>query len=190
MVALEKPTVYEQGQWYFQRYIDHLPTRGEMAFFDRSWYNRAGVERVMGFCKDDDYDEFLRHVPLVEKLVVETGITFFKYWFSVSRVEQARRFYARESNPLKQWKLSPIDRASLNKWDAYTDAKEAMFQNTDTTHAPWTIIKSDDKKGHVSIAYVTTFTHWIIQARTGALLKSRIRRSYSPPLNITIKSNR
>jgi polyphosphate kinase len=169
VVALEKPTVYEQGQWYFQRYIDHLPTRGEMAFFDRSWYNRAGVERVMGFCKDDDYDEFLRHVPLVEKLVVETGITFFKYWFSVSRVEQARRFYARESNPLKQWKLSPIDRASLNKWDAYTDAKEAMFQNTDTTHAPWTIIKSDDKKGHVSIAYVTTFTHWIIQARTGAL---------------------
>lgn len=117
-----------------------------MAFFDRSWYNRAGVERVMGFCKPEEYDEFLCHVPLIEKMIVETGIIFFKYWFSVSRVEQARRFHARESNPLKQWKLSPVDRASLDKWDAYTEAKEDMFQHTDLSHAPWIIIKSDDKK--------------------------------------------
>ena len=146
VVALEKPTNYERGQWYFQRYIEHLPSRGEMAFFDRSWYNRGGVERVMGFCDQSEYDEFLQHAPLIEKVIVETGITFFKYWFSVSRVEQARRFRARESNPLKQWKLSPVDRASQNKWDEYTGAKEAMFQHTDTPHAPWTIIKSDDKK--------------------------------------------
>lgn len=146
VVALEKPTNYERGQWYFQRYIEHLPSRGEMAFFDRSWYNRAGVERVMGFCDQSEYEEFLQHAPLIEKVIVETGITFFKYWFSVSRVEQARRFHARESNPLKQWKLSPVDRASLNKWDEYTVAKEAMFQHTDASLAPWTIIKSDDKK--------------------------------------------
>jgi polyphosphate kinase 2 len=146
VVALEKPTKNELGQWYFQRYIQHLPTQGEMVFFDRSWYNRTGVELVMGFCTRSQYKEFLHHVPLIEKMFVETGITFCKYWFSVSRVEQARRFYARQSNPLKQWKLSPIDRASLNKWDAYTDAKEAMFLHTDTPHAPWTVIKSDDKK--------------------------------------------
>lgn len=146
VVALEKPTQYERGQWYFQRYIQNLPTRGEMAFFDRSWYNRAGVERVMGFCTPEEYKEFLQHVPLIERVFVETGITFFKYWFSVSRAEQARRFHARQSNPLKQWKLSPIDRASLQKWNEYTDAKEAMFQHTDTPYAPWTVVKSDDKK--------------------------------------------
>ncbi|QTN30862.1 polyphosphate kinase 2 [Akkermansiaceae bacterium] len=146
VVALEKPTNYERGQWYFQRYIEHLPSRGEMAFFDRSWYNRAGVERVMGFCDKGEYKEFLRHAPLIEKVIVETGITFFKYWFSVSRMEQGRRFHARESNPLKQWKLSPVDRASLDKWDEYTAAKQAMFQHTDTPYAPWTVIKSDDKK--------------------------------------------
>ena len=146
VVALEKPTDNELGQWYFQRYIQHLPTQGEMVFFDRSWYNRTGVELVMKFCTRHQYKEFLHHVPLIEKMFVETGITFFKFWFSVSRVEQARRFYSRQSHPLKQWKLSPIDRASLNKWDEYTKAKEAMFLHTDTPHAPWTVIKSDDKK--------------------------------------------
>ena len=146
VVALEKPNKYERGQWYFQRYIERLPTRGEMAFFDRSWYNRTGVERVMGFCTPSEYEEFLQHAPLIEKVFVETGIIFFKYWFSVSRVEQARRFQARANSPLKQWKLSPIDRASLSKWDEYTDAKEAMFQHTNTPHAPWTVVKSDDKK--------------------------------------------
>ena len=146
VVALEKPTNNELGQWYFQRYIQHLPTEGELVFFDRSWYNRTGVELVMKFCTQNQYQEFLKQVPLIEKMVVDTGIIFYKYWFSVSRVEQARRFYARQSNPLKQWKLSAIDRASLNKWSEYTKAKEAMFLHTDTPHAPWTVIKSDDKK--------------------------------------------
>ncbi|NNC90005.1 MAG: polyphosphate kinase 2 [Akkermansiaceae bacterium] len=146
VVALEKPTRREQGQWYFQRYIQHFPTRGEMMFFDRSWYNRTGVERVMGFCNNDEYEEFLEHCPLVEKMLVETGIIFFKYWFSVSRVEQARRFRSRERNPLKQWKLSPIDRAALAMWNEYTEAKEAMFRHTDLPHAPWIVIRSDDKK--------------------------------------------
>ena len=146
VVALEKPTPNELGQWYFQRYIQHLPTQGEMSFFDRSWYNRTGVELVMNFCTQSQYKEFLQQVPLIEKMFVETGIIFFKFWFSVSRLEQARRFYARQCSPLKQWKLSPIDRASLDKWPEYTKAKEAMFLHTDTPHAPWTVIKSDDKK--------------------------------------------
>ena len=146
VVALEKPTPNELGQWYFQRYIHHLPTQGEMTFFDRSWYNRTGVELVMKFCTQSQYKEFLQQVPLIEKMFVETGIIFFKFWFSVSRLEQARRFYSRECSPLKQWKLSPIDRASLDKWPEYTKAKEAMFLHTDTPHAPWTVVKSDDKK--------------------------------------------
>ena len=146
VVALEKPTSHERGQWYFQRYFQQLPTRGEMVFFDRSWYNRAGVERVMGFCGSDDYHQFLAHCPVMEKVLVETGFTLFKYWFSISPIEQARRFRARESDPLKQWKLSPIDKAAMTKWQEYTEAKEAMFRNTDTKHAPWLIIKSDDKK--------------------------------------------
>lgn len=146
VIALEKPTDREIGQWFFQRYIAHLPTRGEMVFFDRSWYNRAGVERVMGFCTPRQYLEFLRQCPQVEQMLVNSGIMVFKYWFSVSRTEQLRRFHARKSDPLKQWKLSPVDIASLGKWDDYTKAKEAMFFHTDTADAPWTIIKSDDKK--------------------------------------------
>jgi polyphosphate kinase 2 len=146
IVALEKPNERERTQWYFQRYIQHLPAAGEMVFFDRSWYNRAGVERVMGFCKPNEYLEFMRQCPELERMLVRPGIRLFKYWFSVTREEQRRRFAARETDPLKQWKLSPIDKASLDKWDDYTEAKEAMFFNTDTADAPWTIVKSDDKK--------------------------------------------
>ena len=146
VVALEKPTEREKGQWYFQRYIEHLPTRGEMVFFDRSWYNRAGVERVMGFCNSLDYLEFLRQAPLIERMLVNSGIRLFKFWFSVSRTEQLRRFHSRRTDPLKHWKLSPVDLESLHRWDNYTKAKEAMFFYTDTADAPWTIIKSDDKK--------------------------------------------
>jgi polyphosphate kinase 2 len=146
VVALEKPSEVERGQWYFQRYVEHLPTRGEIVLFDRSWYNRAGVERVMGFCTDDEYLEFMRQAPEFERNLVRSGLILIKYWFSVSRQEQRRRFKERKSHPLKQWKLSPIDLASLDKWDEYTRAKEAMFFHTDTADSPWTVIKSDCKK--------------------------------------------
>jgi polyphosphate kinase 2 len=146
VVALEKPSENERGQWYFQRYIKHLPTTGEMVFFDRSWYNRAGVERVMGFCTSIEYLEFMRQVPDLEKMLVRSGIQLFKYWFSVTHEEQIRRFEARQNDPLKQWKLSPIDEMSRDKWDEYTEAKESMFFYTDTADAPWIVIKSDDKK--------------------------------------------
>ena len=146
VVALEKPSELERGQWYFQRYIQHLPTAGEIVLFDRSWYNRAGVERVMGFCTPDEYNEFMRQVPEFERNLVRSGIHLIKFWFSVSRDEQRRRFKERESHPLKQWKLSPIDLASLDKWDDYTKAKEAMFFYTDTADSPWTVVKSDCKK--------------------------------------------
>jgi polyphosphate kinase 2 len=146
VVALEKPTDHERGQWYFQRYVKHLPTEGEMVFFDRSWYNRAGVERVMGFCDSLEYLEFMRQVPDLERMLVRSGIRFFKFWFSVTHEEQDRRFNARSGDPLKQWKLSPIDQESQGKWNEYTEAKEAMFFYTDTADSPWTIIKSDDKK--------------------------------------------
>lgn len=146
VVALEKPSETERGQWYFQRYVEHLPTAGEIVMFDRSWYNRAGVERVMGFCNAREYEEFMRQAPDFERHLVRSGIHLIKFWFSVSRAEQRRRFKEREAHPLKQWKLSPIDMASLDKWEDYTKAKEAMFFETDTADAPWTVIKSDCKK--------------------------------------------
>lgn len=146
VVALEKPDEREKGQWYFQRYIQHLPTAGEITLFDRSWYNRAGVERVMGFCSPHDYLEFMRQTPEFERMLTRSGIRLYKLWFSVSRAEQLRRFKSREHDPLKQWKLSPIDLASLDKWNDYTEAKEAMFFHTNTADCPWTVIKSDDKK--------------------------------------------
>lgn len=146
VVALEKPTEQEKGQWYFQRYIRHLPTSGEIVLFDRSWYNRAVVERVMGFCTDQEYQTFMHQVPEFEKHLIESGIVLVKFWFSVTRDEQRARFASRENDPLKQWKLSPVDKASLNKWDDYTLAKEAMFFNTDTAESPWIVIKSDCKK--------------------------------------------
>lgn len=146
VVALDKPTEAESGQWYFQRYVQHLPTKGEIVLFDRSWYNRAGVERVMGFCNEEEYNEFMRQVPEFEKNLIRSGVFVVKLWFSVSRDEQRRRFKAREAHPLKQWKLSPIDLASLDKWDDYTKAKEAMFFHTDTAESPWIAVKSDCKK--------------------------------------------
>jgi polyphosphate kinase 2 len=146
VVALEKPSEIERGQWYFQRYVQHLPTAGEIVLFDRSWYNRAGVERVMGFCTAEEYVEFMRQAPEFERNLVKSGLHLIKFWFSVSRKEQRRRFKERETHPLKHWKLSPIDMASLDKWDEYTKAKEAMFFHTDTADAPWTVIKSDCKK--------------------------------------------
>jgi polyphosphate kinase 2 len=146
VVALEKPTDFERGQWYFQRYVQHLPTNGEIVLFDRSWYNRAGVERVMGFCSDQEYAEFVRQAPEFERMLTRNGTHLIKFWFSVSRDEQRRRFRERKVHPLKQWKLSPIDMASLDKWDDYTKAKEAMFFHTDTADAPWTVIKSNCKK--------------------------------------------
>ena len=146
VVALEKPSEREQSQWFFQRYIRHFPAAGEIVMFDRSWYNRAGVERVMGFCTGSEYLEFMRQCPELERMLVRSGTFLFKYWFSVTQDEQASRFDSRLTDPLKQWKISPIDLASLDKWDAYTQAKEAMFFYTDTADAPWTVIKSDDKK--------------------------------------------
>ena len=146
VIALEKPNEKELGEWYFQRYIKYLPTRGEIVLFDRSWYNRAGVEKVMGFSSPAEYLEFMRQAPELERMLSRSGIHLFKLWFSVSRDEQFHRFQKRREDPLKQWKLSPIDLASLDKWDQYTEAKESMFFYTDTKDAPWTVIKSDDKK--------------------------------------------
>lgn len=146
VVALEKPTDAERGQWYFQRYMQHLPTTGEIVLFDRSWYNRAGVERVMGFCTDSEYEEFMRQAPELERNLVNSGIHLIKFWFSVSQDEQKRRFNERKIHPLKQWKLSPIDMASLDKWDEYTKAKETMFFHTDHSECPWIVIRSNCKK--------------------------------------------
>lgn len=159
VVALEKPTDAERSQWYFQRYIKLLPAGGEMVLFDRSWYNRAGVERVMEFCTPSEYLEFMRQCPDLERMLVRSNIRLFKFWFSVTQEEQARRFAQRRQDPLKQWKLSPIDEASLNKWDDYTEAKEAMFFYTDTADAPWTIIKSNDKKR----ARINAMQHFLSQ---------------------------
>ena len=146
VVALEKPTNKELGQWYFQRYIEQKPTNGEIVLFDRSWYNRAGVERVMHFCTPEEHLEFLRTAPELERMLVHSDLIMRKYWFSVSRQEQLRRFHARSHDPLKHWKLSPIDIQSLDKWDDYTEARRSMFFHTDTADAPWVVVKSDDKK--------------------------------------------
>lgn len=146
VVALPKPTEAEKGQWYFQRYVAHLPTRGEMVLFDRSWYNRAGVERVMGFCTDEEYLEFMRQCPQFEENLIHSDTILIKFWLSVTQDEQRKRFKSRKIDPLKRWKLSPIDVASLNKWDDYGKAEEVMFFATNTTASPWIVIKSDDKK--------------------------------------------
>ncbi|MDD2895870.1 MAG: polyphosphate kinase 2 [Aliarcobacter sp.] len=146
VVALEKPSDIERTQWYFQRYTKFLPSAGEIVLFDRSWYNRAGVEPVMGFCTTEEHHEFLREVPEFEKMLVKSGIILFKYYFSVSKKEQLKRFKKREIDPLKQYKLSPVDKESQNLWDKYTIAKFSMLMASNTDNAPWTIIKSDDKK--------------------------------------------
>ncbi|MGC9495847.1 polyphosphate kinase 2 [Streptomyces sp. WG7] len=146
VVALDKPTEREAGQWYFQRYVAHLPARGEIVFFDRSWYNRAGVERVMGFCTEPEYRQFLQQAPLFERLLTDDGILLVKFWFSVSRAEQRTRFAIRQVDPVRRWKLSPTDLSSLDRWDDYTAAKVDMFRATDTPHAPWTVVKNNDKR--------------------------------------------
>ncbi len=146
VVALSAPSEREQGQWYFQRYVQHLPTAGEITLFDRSWYNRAVVEPVMGFCTPEQYEEFMATVPVFERLLVDSGITLVKLWFSVSRREQLTRFTIRRIDPVRQWKLSPTDLASLDRWDDYTRAKQAMYTRTHTEHAPWTVVESNDKK--------------------------------------------
>ncbi|WP_082467370.1 polyphosphate kinase 2 [Leifsonia sp. Leaf264] len=146
VVALAVPTERERRQWYFQRYVEHLPTGGEIVLFDRSWYNRAGVEHVMGYCTPAEYDEFIRSAPELEQMLVRSGVVIVKFWFSVGRAEQRVRFASRGDDAVKQWKLSPTDLASLDKWDDYSAAKEAMFAATDTPHAPWIVVKSNDKK--------------------------------------------
>ena len=146
VIALTIPSPREKGQWYFQRYISTLPTSGEMALYDRSWYNRGVVEPVMGFCTPDQHKMFLKQTPLFEKMLVEDGIRIFKFWFSVSREEQFRRFKSRETDRLKQWKLSPVDQDGLMRWDDFTKAKNEMFEKTDVEWAPWTVIRSDGKK--------------------------------------------
>ena len=145
-VALSKPSDREQSQWYYQRYVRHLPASGEMVFFDRSWYNRAGVERVMGFTSPPEYAQFMAQTPLFERMIVDSGISLTKFWFSVTQAEQRTRFIIRQVDPVRQWKLSPIDLESLDKWEDYTAAKESMIRRTDTEWAPWTTIKSNDKK--------------------------------------------
>jgi polyphosphate kinase len=146
VVALTKPSERERTQWYLQRYVPHLPAAGEIVLFDRSWYNRAGVERVMGFCTDEEYWEFMREAPEFEHMLVHSGLDLTKFWFSVTPAEQRTRFVIRRIDPVRQWKLSPMDIESLDKWDGYTEAKEAMFHYTDTPEAPWTVVKSNDKK--------------------------------------------
>jgi polyphosphate kinase 2 len=146
VVALIKPTERERSQWYFQRYAPHLPAAGEIVMFDRSWYNRAGVERVMGFCTDEEYWEFMREAPEFEKMLINSGLHLIKFWFSVTPAEQRTRFAIRRIDPVRQWKLSPMDIESLDKWEGYTEAKEAMFHYTDTELAPWTVVRSNDKK--------------------------------------------
>jgi polyphosphate kinase 2 len=146
VVALTKPTTTESGQWYFQRYVNHLPTAGEIVMFDRSWYNRAGVERVMGFCTDEEYEVFMAQAPTFERMLVDSGTTVTKLWFSVTQDEQRTRFAIRQIDPVRRWKLSPMDLESLDRWEAYTAAKEAMLEQTDKRHAPWLTVKSNDKK--------------------------------------------
>ncbi len=146
VVALPKPSDVEQGQWYFQRYVAQFPTEGEMVLFDRSWYNRPGVERVMGFCSEEDVEKFFLEAPVFEGMLVREGLHLFKFWLTVSREEQLKRFYERKTNPLKGWKLSPMDYKAVGKWNAYTEAIADIFRNTDTPHAPWTVIDSNDQR--------------------------------------------
>ncbi|MFI2412066.1 polyphosphate kinase 2 [Streptomyces sp. NPDC018947] len=146
IAALPKPTERERTQWYFQRYVEHLPAGGEIVLFDRSWYNRAGVERVMGFCTEEEHRRFLRHCPIFERMLVEDGFLLRKYWFSVSDVEQQRRFRRRLTDPLKRWKLSPMDLESITRWEAYSRAKDEMMEATDIPESPWYVVESDDKR--------------------------------------------
>ena len=186
VVALDKPTDEERHQWYFQRYVRHLPTAGEIVLFDRSWYNRAMVERVMGFCTDNEVKEFLRSVPEFERMLIRSGITLFKFYFSVSKEEQARRFYNRLNDPLKQWKLSPVDRQGQGKWDEYTQAKEDLFFYTSISDCPWTIFKSDDKKRARLNAIRFFLSHFDYPDKRTELLEvdRRIKRTVQEELDV------
>jgi len=159
VVALPQPSEREKGQWYFQRYVEHLPTSGEIVLMDRSWYNRAGVERVMGYCTDEEYERFLLQAPVFEQMLVDDGIVLVKYWFSVSDKEQQKRFKSRLKDPMRRWKLSETDLQSITRWEDYSRAKDAMFEATDTEHAPWWTIDSDDKRA----ARLNAMSHLISQ---------------------------
>jgi polyphosphate kinase 2 len=177
VVALGTPTEREKTQWYFQRYVPHLPAGGEVVLFDRSWYNRAGVERVMGFCTESEYEEFMRSAPDFERMLVRSGIRLIKYWFSVSDEEQERRFQARVKDPLRRWKLSPMDLKSREKWYEYSRAKDEMFRYTDIKHAPWYVVNADDKRR----ARLNCITHLLSQVpyaeipRAPVVLPARVR---------------
>ncbi|GAA3885465.1 polyphosphate kinase 2 [Saccharothrix violaceirubra] len=175
IAALPAPTERERTQWYFQRYVDHLPAAGEIVLFDRSWYNRAGVERVMGFCTADEYRRFLRQCPVFERLLVEDGVLLRKYWFSVSDVEQERRFRERLDNPLKRWKLSPMDLESITRWDDYSRAKDDMLVHTDMDFAPWTVVEAEDKRrGRLNmIAHLLGSVDWTPVQRPPLVLPAR-----------------
>ncbi|MEP6478148.1 MAG: polyphosphate kinase 2 [Rhodoglobus sp.] len=155
VVALPQPSERERGQWYYQRYIERLPTKGEIVLMDRSWYNRAGVERVMGYCTPEEYERFLVQTPILERMLVDDGIILIKYWFSVSDTEQGKRFRSRQKDPMRRWKLSETDVLSISKWEDYSRAKDAMFERTDITEAPWWTIESDDKRA----ARLNTISH-------------------------------
>ncbi len=172
VVALPQPTERERGQWYFQRYVELLPTAGEIVLMDRSWYNRAGVERVMGYCTEDQYQRFLRQVPIVERMLVDDGIIVLKYWFSVSDEVQQARFASRVEDPLRRWKLSPTDLESIRRWEDYSRAKDAMFAATDTPEAPWWTIESDDKRA----SRLNVISH----------ILSSIRHEHSEPERVAI----
>ncbi|MBF0369853.1 MAG: polyphosphate kinase 2 [Magnetococcales bacterium] len=186
VVALDKPTNKERGQWYFQRYVQHLPSEGEICFFDRSWYNRSGVERVMGFCTKDEVREYLRSVPEFERMLVASGIILFKFYFSVSKSEQLRRFNKRSQDPLKQWKLSPVDKESQDKWEDYTKAKEDTFFYSSTAECPWTIIKSDCKKQARinSIKYFLSKMNYKGKPKTGLTYDKNIVRTVQEEIGI------
>ena len=176
VVALPAPTEREKGQWYFQRYVTHLPTKGEMVIFDRSWYNRTGVERVMGFCSDEEYTEFLRSCPEFERMLVRSGIQLIKYWFSVSDAEQERRFQRRLADPTKRWKLSPMDLESRKRWVEYSKAKDDMFAHTDIKQAPWYVVRSDVKKH----ARLNCISHLLSQIAYRDLTPDRIELEARP----------
>jgi len=181
VVALEKPTERERTQWYFQRYVTHLPSSGEIVLFDRSWYNRAGVERVMDFCTPEEYLEFMREAPEFERMLVNSGLSLTKFWFSVSQLEQRTRFVIRQVDPVRQWKLSPMDIESLDKWDTYTEAKEAMFFYTDTEDAPWTVVKSNDKKRARLEAMRHILEHYDYDGKDTEVVGKPDRKIIGPP---------
>jgi polyphosphate kinase 2 len=188
VVALVKPTETERTQWYFQRYVTHLPSAGEIVMFDRSWYNRAGVERVMGFATPDEYLEFMREAPEFERMLVHSGLHLTKFWFSVTRSEQRTRFIIRQVDPVRQWKLSPMDIKSLDKWDEYTEAKEAMFFYTDTADAPWTVVKSNDKKRARLEAIKHVLEQFDYEGKDEEVVGKPDRRIIGPPALLSEKT--